>query len=143
MLTQLQEDPEAIDEQALQAKGQEMLLSVLNNGVKVKKNLVFKAEEGSTSIDADVKILDDLNLTVDSINELAMAQSPQAILALIAGKVFISFDENLAVASGADMFIAMYGNGLIKQNPQTGAYEADVVVQDGVLTVNGQAIPLP
>lgn len=144
MLKQVQENPNAFDDGTLEQQFQSAMLDFANNGVSAKKNLVLKTEEGSLSINADVRMLEGLNLTVDDINQLAMSQSPTAVLKLFEGTTSISLDEPLATATGADMFISMYGGaGLVEQNPQTNAYEAKIETKDGVLTINNQPIPLP
>lgn len=131
-LAQLQDNPDSVDETLIQ----QVVLQLLNKGVDISISRLASTTPWG-DIDANVK----LSVPPEAINEQVLINGPQGALPVLDGEAKASLPAAMLtvpqVGQNLNMALIM---GILKQNEDK--LTLDGSLKEGVLTVNGQTIPL-
>jgi uncharacterized protein YdgA (DUF945 family) len=127
---------------AMQEKLPGLIRMVINSAMAGSVTLLAETDEGKLDADLKVNFIADETFSDDDAMALMMSagEDPAALLALLAGKGSLHLDKSVTDKAGITPMVEMMAAEFVTLEGE--AFKSELLIQDGEILVNGQALPL-
>ncbi len=127
---------------AMQEKLPELIRMVVTSAMASSIKVKAETDEGKLDADVAVNFIGDEAFSDDDALALMMSagQDPTALLAYLAGKGSLHLDKSVTDKAGMTPMVQMMASDFVVLEGE--AFKSELLIKDGEILVNGQALPM-
>lgn len=127
---------------AMQEKLPELIRMVVTSALASSIQVRAETDEGKLDADFNVNFIADQAFSTDDATALMMSagQDPAALLPFLAGKGSLHLDKSITDKADMTPMVQMMAGDFVKLEGE--AFTSELLIKDGEILVNGQALPM-